>query len=83
MRVRNSVMVLLGVLVAVLPYLGFPGWMKRLFFVALGLVIATISYFAGVAHRGDDMMSQINSSAKGARESHGALSESEQRSSRA
>lgn len=56
MRVRNSVMVLLGILIMVLPFLGLPGWMKTGLFVVLGFVIAVVSYFSGVTHRSGDMI---------------------------
>jgi len=62
MRVRNSVMVLLGVLVMVLPFLGLPGWMKTILFVVLGFVVAVVSYFSGVAHRSGDMTTPLHSS---------------------
>ena len=75
MRVRNSVMVLLGVAVMVLPFLGFPGWVKTAFFVVLGFMIAIISYFAGVAHRSADLMPLVGSSVKGTQEGHHIPSE--------
>lgn len=70
-------MVLLGVLVAVLPFLGFPGWMKTGFFVALGLVIAVVSYFSGVAYRSGDMNHSMGSSTKPVQEGRTTASKDE------
>lgn len=50
MRVRISVMVLLGVSVMVLPFLGFPQTVKTILFAILGFAIAAISYFSSIVY---------------------------------
>ncbi|OHA84300.1 MAG: hypothetical protein A2408_00810 [Candidatus Yonathbacteria bacterium RIFOXYC1_FULL_52_10] len=50
MRVRISLMVLLGASVMVLPFLGFPQVVKTVLFAVLGFAIAAISYFSSIVY---------------------------------
>ncbi|MHB8651681.1 MAG: hypothetical protein ACYC8S_00925 [Minisyncoccota bacterium] len=50
MRVRISVMVFLGIFVAVVPLLGFPLWIKTVLEGIFGITIAVISYFSSIVY---------------------------------
>jgi len=47
---KNTTIIFLGVLVAVLPALGFPTWMRTILFVAIGLGIAVLAYLSSVVY---------------------------------
>jgi hypothetical protein len=41
---KRQVLILIGVWIIVLPFLGFPEWLKTIFFAITGLYIAIIGY---------------------------------------
>jgi hypothetical protein len=43
---RNKIILLLGLWVALLPYLGFPGGLENLFYVVSGLLISFLAFSA-------------------------------------
>ena len=47
---KNTAVIFLGVLVAVLPALGFPSWIRTIFFVLSGLSIAVLAYLSSVVY---------------------------------
>lgn len=47
---KNTTIVSLGILLAVMPFLGFPTGAKDVLFVFLGLAIAIIGYFSNVRY---------------------------------
>jgi len=44
---RNTI-VTLGILTALVPFLGFPGAIENIFFVFVGLSVATIAYYDNI-----------------------------------
>lgn len=50
MRVRISVMVFLGIFVAVVPLLGLPLWVKTILEGIFGITIAVVSYFSSIVY---------------------------------
>ena len=49
---KNGIIILLGILVVIIPFLGFPGAWKTFFIVISGLVIAGITFLNVVRERG-------------------------------
>ncbi|MBI5816850.1 MAG: hypothetical protein HZB09_00275 [Candidatus Yonathbacteria bacterium] len=47
---KNSAIIGLGILIALMPFLGFPLIVKDIFFVIIGLVIAVIAYFSNIQY---------------------------------
>jgi len=47
---KNTAMIFLGVVVAVLPALGFPSWVRTIFFVVSGISIAVLAYLSSVVY---------------------------------
>ncbi|OHA80144.1 MAG: hypothetical protein A2747_00770 [Candidatus Yonathbacteria bacterium RIFCSPHIGHO2_01_FULL_44_41] len=47
---KHTAMVFLGILVAALPLLGFPGWLRTTLIVSSGLGIAVLAYLSSVAY---------------------------------
>jgi len=47
---KHTAMVFLGILVAVLPLLGFPAWMRTTLIVSSGLGIAILAYLSSVTY---------------------------------
>lgn len=47
---KHGAIILLGMLVAVLPFLGFPSWMRTILFVMSGLGIAILAYLSSVVY---------------------------------
>lgn len=47
---KNSAIIGLGVLVAILPFSGFPIAVKEVIFIVAGLIIAVIGYFSNVQY---------------------------------
>ena len=47
---KNTAVIFLGVLVAVLPALGFPSWVRTIVFVFSGLGIAVLAYLSSVVY---------------------------------
>lgn len=42
---KRTTIITLGIFVALMPFLGFPGAVETVFFIIAGLVLATIGYF--------------------------------------
>jgi hypothetical protein len=47
---KRAAVIFLAVLVAVLPFLGFPGVVRTALFVVSGFIIAAITYFSSVTY---------------------------------
>lgn len=47
---KNSAIIGLGILVAILPFSGFPIATKEIIFIVAGLIIAIIGYFSNVQY---------------------------------
>lgn len=47
---KHTAMAFLGILVAVLPILGFPSWVRTILFVISGLGIAVLAYLSSVTY---------------------------------
>jgi len=47
---KYSTIIGLGILVALMPFLGFPLIVKGIFFVIIGLAIAVIAYFSNIQY---------------------------------
>lgn len=47
---KNTTIVSLGILLAIMPFLGFPAGIKDILFIFLGLIIAIIGYFSNVRY---------------------------------
>lgn len=47
---KYSAIIILGILVTVLPVLGFPAWMRTTLFVLSGLSIAVLGYLSSVVY---------------------------------
>lgn len=47
---KHTAMVFLGILVAALPLLGFPAWMRTTLIVSSGLGIAILAYLSSVTY---------------------------------
>ena len=43
---KDTTTIVLGILIAIIPFLGIPGTWKTVLFIVLGLVIALIAFFA-------------------------------------
>ncbi|MEK7551794.1 MAG: hypothetical protein AAB534_00040 [Patescibacteria group bacterium] len=46
---KNNFIIILGIIVAILPFLGFPQKFKTLLFVLFGLLISLLAYHIGRA----------------------------------
>ena len=47
---KYSTIIGLGILVALMPFLGFPLIVKDIFFVIIGLAVAVIAYFSNIQY---------------------------------
>lgn len=47
---KHSTIIILGILLALMPFLGFPIFYKDIFFVVLGLSIAMLAYFSNIQY---------------------------------
>lgn len=47
---KYSTIIGLGILVALMPFLGFPLIVKDVFFVIIGLAVAVIAYFSNIQY---------------------------------
>ncbi len=47
---KHTAMIFLGILVMVLPVLGFPSWARTIFIVLSGLGIAVLAYLTSVTY---------------------------------
>ncbi len=47
---KHTAMIFLGVLVMVLPILGFPSWARTIFIILSGLVISVLAYLTSVTY---------------------------------
>lgn len=47
---KHSTIIGLGILVALMPFLGFPLIVKDIFFVIIGLTVAVIAYFSNIQY---------------------------------
>ncbi len=47
---KYSTIIGLGILVALMPFLGFPPVVKDVFFVVIGLAVAVIAYFSNIQY---------------------------------
>ncbi len=47
---KYSTIIGLGILVALMPFLGFPLIVKDIFFVIIGLTVAVIAYFSNIQY---------------------------------
>ena len=47
---KYSTIIGLGILVAIMPFLGFPLVVKDVFFVIIGLAVAVIAYFSNIQY---------------------------------
>ncbi|MDD5152892.1 MAG: hypothetical protein PHS95_02790 [Candidatus Pacebacteria bacterium] len=47
---KHATMILLGILVAVFPVLGFPSWIRTAVVVISGLIIAVLAYLSSVVY---------------------------------
>lgn len=47
---KHTAMIFLGILVAVLPILGFPSWMRTSLIVLSGIGIAVLAYLTSVTY---------------------------------
>ncbi len=47
---KYTAMIFLGILVMVLPILGFPSWMQTIFIVLSGLVISVLAYLTSITY---------------------------------
>ena len=44
----RNIIVTLGILIALVPFLGFPGMVENIFFVFAGLGVAIAAYYGGI-----------------------------------
>lgn len=47
---KYSIIIGLGILIALMPFLGFPPIVKDIFFVIMGLAVAVIAYFSNIQY---------------------------------
>ena len=47
---KHTVIILLGIVIAILPVLGFPPFFRNLLFVVFGLSIASLAYLSSVVY---------------------------------
>ncbi|GMQ95493.1 MAG: hypothetical protein BMS9Abin13_610 [Patescibacteria group bacterium] len=47
---KKSITIILGILIALMPFLGFPGSAESVFFVLAGLLIAALAYFSSTEY---------------------------------
>jgi hypothetical protein len=47
---KHSTIIGLGILIALMPFLGFPPIVKDIFYVIAGLVVAIIAYFSNIQY---------------------------------